>query len=208
MIEFIAFIFFKTVALLFVAVVLGIPLFVAYVITFAPSDPNEGATLFRKSLIARQIYRVLAGAFCAMAYITFASWAWPFGHPRDTMMSQHITGAAWNLVIESFDERNARLSAAVTPTRTELSTEIRRFELVDWNPPKHFYVTLKDVKTGVLHENVYVSKHCAAASQLKHGDQLNLQVRYYTLSNRPDERLSEFSNLYTAFCGANLIVAQ
>lgn len=86
------------------------------------------------------------------------------------------------------------------PTKINVKNELRRFELVHWNPPKHFYVTLRDVAGGALYEDVYVSKHCNLASNLKHGEEYNLQITTYNWSNDPNTPRSEFSNLYEAFC--------
>lgn len=41
-----------------------------------------------------------------------------------------------------------------------LNTEYRQYEVIGINPPKHFRLDLKDVKTNRIYENVSVSKHC------------------------------------------------
>ena len=200
MIEFISFIFYKLLALIGLLAVFGIPAFVAIALVFGPTDEDEGLSTFRKNRTACWFYWIPVGSFIGMAYILFAAWAWPFGVPRETSSHQHLTGAWWNVVTENMQEHLDRQKKAEPPTRTELGTELRRFELVSWNPPKHFYVTIKDVQTGQLYEGQYVSKHCSTGG-LKHGEQYNLTVRYFGLSNKPGERFMEFTNLYSAFCG-------
>lgn len=48
------------------------------------------------------------------------------------------------------------------------------YELVAWNPPKHFYVDLKDVNTGEIHRGLYISKHFNAHVNLRKGMRLFL----------------------------------
>lgn len=40
-----------------------------------------------------------------------------------------------------------------------VKTEIRTYEILDVDPPKHVYVDLKDIETGQRHNRVFVSKH-------------------------------------------------
>ena len=46
--------------------------------------------------------------------------------------------------------------------RVQVVTEnvVDRFILVSQTIPKHYYVTLKHVKTGAVYDTKYVSKHC------------------------------------------------
>ena len=46
--------------------------------------------------------------------------------------------------------------------------EIRRYKLADFDPPKHVYVTTRDVKTDQLYESQYVSKRLAKFNLLTH----------------------------------------
>lgn len=46
------------------------------------------------------------------------------------------------------------------PPGKEISREYREYELLELDPPKHVYITIKDVKTGQVWERLYVSKHC------------------------------------------------
>lgn len=42
----------------------------------------------------------------------------------------------------------------------EISREYRQYELLYLDPPKHVYIDIKDVKTGVVWKRLFVSKHC------------------------------------------------
>jgi len=75
--------------------------------------------------------------------------------------------------VEGYDQHLKELEAKKPPTRTNLPTELRRYELVAYNPPKHFYVSLEDVKTHNVFRRIYVSKHCNSASSNKIGDEYN-----------------------------------
>lgn len=41
----------------------------------------------------------------------------------------------------------------------EVERSVDEYEIVGIRPPKHFYLDLKNVKTGEVHKQVYVSKH-------------------------------------------------
>ena len=45
-------------------------------------------------------------------------------------------------------------------TAKEVSREYRQYELLYIDPPKHVYIDIKDVKTGIVWKRLYVSKHC------------------------------------------------
>lgn len=124
--------------------------------------------------------------------IPWIDWTW---NSRVIEMAQGTVTESWEKHLES-------RKPVKDPVQENVRTELRRYFLVDWNPPKHFYVTLKDVKTGQLYEGKYVSKHCNNHHQLKRGEEYNIQVTTYNWSNRPDERVMEFNNLYDSFCGS------
>jgi len=88
----------------------------------------------------------------------------------------------------------------VKPTVIGLGTELRRFILVSYNPPKHFYVTLKDVETGHVFERVYVSKHCNSHRDNKLGDAYNITISKTAMSDKPADVKWLFPNLYDVFC--------
>lgn len=52
------------------------------------------------------------------------------------------------------------LTACAPPQAQKVGEYSGRFQLVGIDPPKHYYVDLKNVKTGQMHEHVYISKHC------------------------------------------------
>jgi hypothetical protein len=190
------FLLIKIAAVLILLASVAVPCFVATVFFMAA---HQGVD-------TRWISRGLQGFIAivtALGLLVYIPWIWPVGKPR-SLGAQHASPvtAAWNNVIDSFDEHQVRWAKTPKPERTELGSEVRRFELVDWNPPKHFYVTLEDAQTGYRHENQYVSKHCNMANTLKRGDQYNLRVRYFSLSNKPGERFMEFTNLYNELCGS------
>lgn len=109
------------------------------------------------------------------------------------------TRLAYEMLRESFDEFKVK-QGQLNPERINQVDQIRRFELIDWNPPKHFYVTFKDVETGYVYEHQYVSKHCNMHRELRRGEQFNMQVQIYAWSNNPSSNLIEFKNLYEVFC--------
>ena len=59
-------------------------------------------------------------------------------------------------------------------------SETRTFEVTDINPPKRFYVDLKDVETGQTFQSVYVSKRCSTWRRVTIGSTWTLPVTTYT----------------------------
>lgn len=47
----------------------------------------------------------------------------------------------------------------------------KMYEVVEIKPPKHFYITLKDVETGEIYKRLYVSKRCSSWKKLEKGSQ-------------------------------------
>jgi hypothetical protein len=78
-----------------------------------------------------------------------------------------------------------------------VNTELRRYKLLDMNPPKHFYVTLEDVQTKQVYERTYVSKHCNSYANNKLGDEYNISVTTY---KQGDRVWLQFNNLPGEFC--------
>ena len=64
----------------------------------------------------------------------------------------------------------------------EVAVEDRFYEVVDINPPKRFYVTLRDLKTAEVFE-VYVSKRCWTWRELKIGSTVTLERVTYEKPN-------------------------
>lgn len=129
-------------------------------------------------------------------FISIPFWDW--------MHTGSITTDARNKFTQGWGEYNGQVEReaieSIKPTRTDVGVEIRRYELVGWNPPKHFYVTLEDVQTHEVYGSVYVSKHCNSAYSLKKGEEYNITVTKYTMSNQPGKVFQEFNNLYSVFC--------
>lgn len=50
-----------------------------------------------------------------------------------------------------------------------IRTVEKTYEITDLKRPKHFLVTVRDVETGQVNENLYVSKHCFEWGRLKVG---------------------------------------
>ena len=53
---------------------------------------------------------------------------------------------------------------------------------------------------GAKHERLYVSKHCNNHGSLKRGEEYNILLRRYELSNEPGVVKYQFTNLYETFC--------
>lgn len=49
------------------------------------------------------------------------------------------------------------------PADPVVSSSWEEYELVDWDPPKHFYIDIRSTRYGEFHKHLYVSKHCGAA---------------------------------------------
>lgn len=76
--------------------------------------------------------------------------------------------------------------------------EIRRYKLADFDPPKHVYVTIRDVKTDQLYESQYVSKHCSFG--IKRGEEVNIKVTVWHYDTDPTTQFLSFNDLYSVFC--------
>lgn len=78
-------------------------------------------------------------------------------------------------------------------------TEIRRYRLVSYTAPKHFYVTIKDIEANMTYESLYVSKHCNNYATNKLGDDYNIQI---THKKQGQKEWIVFNDLYAVFCGS------
>lgn len=79
-------------------------------------------------------------------------------------------------------------------------SESRNFQLAGVRPPKHFYVDLKDVETGVTDVQVYVSKHCNSWKQTAVvGKMYRIVVETYR-DDRDNTLKVKYNNLYNVFC--------
>lgn len=60
------------------------------------------------------------------------------------------------------------LTECYKPTPIEItSKEYKTYSVTKIYRPKHFYVDLKDIKSGKVHKKVYISKHCNEWRKLK-----------------------------------------
>lgn len=71
------------------------------------------------------------------------------------------------------------LFGACAEEKQEVSDEIRSFEIVKINPPKHFRVDLRDVKTGIVYRSVGISKHCNRYREVKLGSVVKLRMKQF-----------------------------
>ena len=55
------------------------------------------------------------------------------------------------------------------------------------HPPKHFYVDLQDVETGVIHKHVYVSKHFNSWKSIDTTETLRLTRWQWKLTNGQEQ---------------------
>lgn len=205
------FLFIKFAAALGIFAVFAVPLAIAYLFIFVPIDADEGFRIFRpfdkhtkaerlKRYIALGVWYSTVGMFLGLAALAAIGKMWPFGYPHNTNSSGiPLPAIFYHNLTDNFGEFQKRFKTLPPLTRTEHGTELRQFVLVDWAPPKHFYVTLKDAKSGDLHERLYVSKHCSTGD-LRRGDTYNITVRYFSMSNAPAQRMMEFTSLSSVFC--------
>jgi len=188
-IEFIAFLFYKLVAILGMVIVWGWVPFLSFVAFMVGKE--ECSTTFW-----RRFWMIGAVVVGSMGSITYWNSIWP-GPVRPNMGP---LDSLFHYTLLTPTERLKQVEEQKPPTVKELGTELRRYRLDGWAPPKHFYVDLTDLKTGAKHDQVYVSKHCNNAGSLRRGDEYNILLRRYELSNQPGVVRYEFANLYETFC--------
>lgn len=98
----------------------------------------------------------------------------------------------------------ALLSGCMEP-RTVVGTEYLKVKLVDYDPPKRFYVHIEVVgndstapyrtEVGTNFERVYVSKRCSGISKDRIGTVFTVQaLRYKTGANDPEIKYDIDSN--------------
>lgn len=171
---------------------LGIPLITAFILWGAwPTNKNE---FHVRPEGIRLFWLVFIAIIGVIFYGSQLNWIF---NMRPSNAFDFVT----HNFFEGYDEHLRELEAKKPPTRTDLATEVRRYELLSYNPPKHFYVTIEDVKTHSVFKSVYVSKHCNSASKNRIGDEYNIRVTPYTMSNAPGVVYYEFHDLHKVFCG-------
>lgn len=79
-------------------------------------------------------------------------------------------------------------------------SETRTFRLVGVDPPKHFYIDIKDVETEEVTNYVYVSKHCNSWRETAVvGKAYQVVVETY-YDDRDNSRNKEYKDLYEILC--------
>src|SRR5688500_9742296 len=81
--------------------------------------------------------------------------------------------------------------------RQNIQYEFRTYTLDKVYPPKHFYVDLTDIETGLLYRHVYVSKHCNNWRNLTIGDTVVLKREMWNIGG---DSHSSFFDLYDELC--------
>jgi hypothetical protein len=190
-IELISFVFFKLLAILAMFVLWGWPPVVAL---FFWSGADE---MFSNDWSVKT-WQTICIVFGFLGTVTYWAAMVPGAAPNDPREAP--ADALYHFTLRGMTEQAKRDEATKPPTRTELGTVLRRYRLDGWNPPKHFYVDLTDLETGQKHERLYVSKHCNSSGSLKRGEEYNIVLNKYSLSNQPGVVHFEFTNLYGTFC--------
>lgn len=84
--------------------------------------------------------------------------------------------------------------------KIEEPVRIERFTLVEFDPPKHAYVTLKHEKSGMIYEHQYVAKHCTDLKPQYLGKSFNIEVQDWHYKDDPSKRFMTFVSLSKTFC--------
>lgn len=190
MIELISFLFFKALAVAGIFIVWAWPPALAFFLWYVADELFDS----RWGIKIWQAICIFFGVFGSITYYG-AMVPGPAPAPHTAPADQ-----LYHYVFRGFGEQQLLNELNRPPVRTEVGTELRRYRLDGWAPPKHFYVSLTDLVTGKKHERLYVSKHCNASSSLKRGEEYNIVLRKYKMSNEPDVVRYEFSGLYEVFC--------
>ena len=77
--------------------------------------------------------------------------------------------------------------------------EMRQYEIVKIDPPKHFYVTLLDVKSHQIFEDESRSKHCNKWQKIKLNSVISARTFYYKYKDSSDVFV-EVENLNSQLC--------
>lgn len=185
---------------LFTGVLLGITFLVIPLITAVlmygvwPTKIYQNEELYTRPTAGRLFWLVFIAVVGIIFYGSQLNWIF-------NMRPSNVFDLTTHNFFEGYEEHLRELEAEKPPVRTNLATELRRYELLSYNPPKHFYVTIEDVKTHSVFKSVYVSKHCNSASKNRIGDEYNIRVTPYTMSNAPGVVYYEFHDLHKVFCG-------
>lgn len=91
------------------------------------------------------------------------------------------------------------LTSCCAPQQKNVTYVVKQYKLVSFDPPKHFYVTLQDVETGVIYHDIHVSKHCNNSDNLKIGTVYSLK-RLHWIQDGRDIYDFDDNELYQKFC--------
>ena len=91
-------------------------------------------------------------------------------------------------------------SEKVERTKVLDDVVVERFTLVEFDPPKHVYVSLKHKNSGATYSKLYVSKHCGTYPKLN--EEYNVKIQKWHYANDPDVKYWDFQNMSNTFCGA------
>lgn len=118
-------------------------------------------------------------------------------------LNQEGAGAKlWSVLTRTYTEQMSISDEdAIKNKRKEKvrhQTEVMRFILVEFNPPKHVYVTLEHIPSGTTYGPLFVSKHCGTHPQVH--QEYNVQVTPFHYDNDTTKVFYEFNNLKSEFC--------
>ena len=65
------------------------------------------------------------------------------------------------------------------PPKNVIKDEFREYEIVHIDRPKHFWVNLKDTRTGQVFKREGRRKHCTAWRNWSIGDRIQVRTQYY-----------------------------
>jgi hypothetical protein len=158
------------------------PVFIGLVVTFIPALFLAGlvAFVFMKGKSNERTFYLIF--FCVAMLMS------PVGlHTFNAMNGMH-------------SDRDKTKQELIENPQISSQLRIERYIVVNRNPPKHFYVTLKNVTTNAVYDHVYVSKHCNNHAQIKDGEQVNIPVFDTWRKNSPEQKTVHFQDLYKVFC--------
>lgn len=153
-----------------------------------------------KAIVPAFIWGVCA-TFFAIVSISHIGWVWPFSATQIYPVGERyqLVTSLYQAAQLSYPEYLERQRSNEPPALESEAYSVGRYKVTGWNPPKHVYVDLENVKTGQGHPGLYVSKHCGTSPKL--GEVYSLKVREFRMVGDPPSTLrTEFTDLYSAFC--------
>ena len=86
----------------------------------------------------------------------------------------------------------------VNGKRVILETHLQKYEVIGINPPKHFSLDLKNVNTGEVFEDVFISKRCQYWENLKMNSIVSFEEETYKYEKR--DHVQKDVNVNYDFC--------